>query len=664
MPESEMNLRMHMHELAERLRRASSLYYQGHSSPLSDQEFDFALRELADLEARFPQWREEDSPTRRVGSDLGNDFPKVAHRVPMLSIANVYSTEEMADFIRQVGTPLGYSPEFVCERKIDGVSLALVYQDGRLLRAVTRGDGQQGDDVTANARTIRDIPHTLTQHVVGRCEVRGEIYMERGDFESLNTRLQKEGHKGLQNPRNSVAGSIKLKDSRECALRPLRFLAYSLPLELAQVSQSENLRLLGALGFRVNAFELADSLESVMACAAGIDARRADLPFDIDGMVVKVNRRDQQQELGITAKCPKWAIAYKFQAERAYTRLVSVDFQVGRTGAVTPVANLEPVRLGGTTVKRATLHNFDEIARLNLRIGDWVGVEKGGEIIPKIVDVDTTQRPAHAQSIAEPTECPECGSLLIRLEGEVALRCENLHCRAQRQRLLAHFASREAMNIENLGPALIEQLLNSSKVKTPADLYSLGLLDLVGLERMAEKSAQNVLDSIKTSKEASLERLVHGLGIRFVGRSAARNLARHFRSLETLIEATLEDLQLVPEVGFRIAESVRAFFDDRQNLIEVQRLIDAGVNTQFLGGGSSKFAGQTIVLTGTLPSLGRDEARALIEANGGKVSSSVSKKTSWVLAGAEAGSKLEKAQALGIPILDEVKFRELLTDGG
>jgi len=647
-------------ELTQLLNEANQAYYRHGQSPMSDREFDESLKELAQLEAEHPDLRANDSPTQRVGSDLTNEFPKVAHRVPMLSIGNAYSSEEIAEFYRQATQALGHAPQVTCEMKIDGVSLALLYQDGKLLRAVTRGDGQQGDDITPNARTIVDIPHHLSESCPGLLEVRGEVYMERAAFDALNERLVSEGGKALQNPRNTVAGSIKLKDPRECALRPLRFFAYAIPQEYAQESQSQNLEFLRRLGFCVNETHVSQTVEEVMAVAARIDTSRATLAFDIDGMVLKVDSIAEQRQLGATSKSPRWAIAYKFQAERAFTRVLSVDFQVGRTGTVTPVANLEPVWLCGTTVKRATLHNFAEIERLGLRVGDLVGVEKGGEIIPKILEVDLTARPAYTESIQEPSACPECGSLLIRPEGEVALRCENLHCRAQLERLLAHFASREAMNIENLGPALITQLLDSGKVKSPADLFALTLPDLSALERMAEKSAQNVLSAIAGSKTASLERLLHGLGIRFVGRTSARNLARHFHHLEKIISAGVEDLQMVPEVGFRIAESIRAFFDDRQNLSEIDKLLEAGVNMEFLGSGGSKLEGQVIVLTGTLPTLSREDARALIESNGGKVSSSVSKKTSWVLAGSDAGTKLEKAQELGVRIVNEDEFKDML----
>lgn len=647
-------------QLSKVLQEASQHYYRHGHSPMNDLEFDLSMRELEALEAQYPQHQRQDSPTRRVGSDLTNEFPKVRHAVPMLSISNAYSETEVQTFLEQVTGTLASEFSLTCEMKIDGVSLSLNYEDGILQKAVTRGDGQQGDDVSLNAQTIADIPHRLLKAVPGSFEVRGEIYMERQAFVEWNEGQMQQGLKALQNPRNTVAGSIKLKDPRECALRPLRFFAYAIPNGHAKESQSENLQFLEQLGFRVNQYWQALNLREIMAAAAEIDTMRPTLPFDIDGMVIKVDSHLHQKALGTTSKSPRWAIAYKFQAERAYTTLLSVDYQVGRTGAITPVANLEPVWLCGTTVKRATLHNFAEIERLGLRIGDRIGVEKGGEIIPKIVEVDLTARHGKAEAIHEPRECPECGSLLVRPEGEIVLRCENLHCKAQLERLVAHFASRDAMNIENLGPALISQLIESGKILSPADLYSLTSSDLEGLERMAEKSAANVVLAIQQSKGASLERLIHGLGIRFVGRASARNLARYFQTMEKLIVAGEEDLQRVPEIGFRIAESIRSFLSDRNNLTEIDKLMDAGVNMEFHGSSGARLAGQTFVLTGTLPTLDRESARVLIEEHGGKVSSSVSKKTSWVLAGEDAGSKLSKAQELGIRILSETEFLEML----
>ena len=662
-------------ELKKQLEEASRLYYKDGFSPMSDQDFDFGLKEMETLEAKYPELRGKDSLTQRVGSDLTNDFAKVTHAVPMLSIANVYSAEEMAEFVKAAEDGIAEidssalrgagenraAKKWICERKIDGVSLSIVYENGRLKQAATRGDGVQGDDVTLNALTIADIPETLDAKKLkidpseipqGIFEVRGEVYMEREAFERLNEQFILEGKKIFQNPRNTVSGSLKLKSVAECKTRPMRFFAYHIP-QSNNKTHEENLQMLKKLGFHTNDFWKADTVDEIMKISEDIGASRDSLPFEIDGMVVKLNDLAMQRELGTTSKSPRWAIAYKFKAERAYTPLLSVEFQVGRTGAVTPVANLAPVRLAGTTVKRATLHNFDEVARLGLHFGDTVGVEKGGEIIPKITDVKKDLRPAGAQPVTAPDKCPVCGEPLTHIDGEVILRCENMHCPAQVQCLFEHFVSREAMNIENLGPALIASLIASGKIKRIPDLYSLTIEDLESQERMAKKSAKNVFDAIAASKERSLENLLHGLGIRFVGRTSARNLAKHFRTLEKIRTATVEDLQNVNDVGERIGKSVYDFFHTPLYTNEIDELVALGCPTEFKGVVKTLFQGQTAVITGTLPSMEREEARKIIEENGGKVSGSVSKKTSWVLAGEAAGSKLTKANELGIPVHDE-----------
>ena len=669
-------------ELKKQLEEASRLYYKEGVSPMSDQDFDFGLKEMEALEAKYPELRGNASLTQRVGSDLTNDFAKVAHAVPMLSIANVYSAEEMAEFVRAAEEGIASlderretrderdtsqsSKKWICERKIDGVSLSIVYENGRLKQAATRGDGAQGDDVTLNALTIADIPEYFDAKKLkidpseipqGTFEVRGEVYMEREAFERLNEQFILEGKKIFQNPRNTVSGSLKLKSVAECKTRPMRFFAYHIP-QSNNKTHEENLLQLKKLGFHTNDYWTADNTEEIMKISEQIGASRDSLPFEIDGMVVKLNDLAMQRALGTTSKSPRWAIAYKFKAERAYTPLLSVEFQVGRTGAVTPVANLAPVRLAGTTVKRATLHNFDEVARLDLHFGDTVGVEKGGEIIPKITDVKKEMRPAGALPVTAPANCPVCGEPLAHIDGEVILRCENMHCPAQVQCLFEHFVSREAMNIENLGPALIASLIATGKIKRIPDLYRLTLEDLESQERMAKKSAKNVFDAIAASKERSLENLLHGLGIRFVGRTSARNLAKHFRTLEKIRTATVEDLQNVTDVGERIGKSVYDFFHTERYTQEIEELIALGCPTEFKGVVKTLFQGQTAVITGTLPSMEREEARKLIEENGGKVSGSVSKKTSWVLAGEAAGSKLTKANELGIPVHDEAWLLE------
>lgn len=714
-------------ELKKQLEEASRLYYKDGISPMSDQDFDFGLKEMEALEKKYPELGGANSLTKSVGSDLTNDFAKVSHAVPMLSIANVYSTEEMAEFVRAAEDGLmelgvkreegsfsnsvilepqrgdgihkrretrderednGASREekndvsrasnlepraskWICEKKIDGVSLSIVYENGRLKQAATRGDGVQGDDVTLNALTIADIPEYFDAKKLkidpseipqGTFEVRGEVYMEREAFERLNERFILEGKKIFQNCRNTVSGSLKIKSVSECKTRPMRFFAYHIP-QSKNKTHEENLLQLKRLGFNTNEYWKADSVEEIMKISEEIGASRDSLPFDIDGMVVKLNNLEHQRALGSTSKSPRWAIAYKFKAERAYTPLLSVEFQVGRTGAVTPVANLAPVRLAGTTVKRATLHNFDEVARLDLHFGDTVGVEKGGEIIPKITDVKSELRPAGALPVTAPAVCPVCGEPLTHIDDEVILRCENLHCKAQVQCLFEHFVSREAMNIENLGPSLIASLLETGKIKRIPDLYRLTMEDLLSQERMAQKSAKNVFDAIEASKERSLEHLLHGLGIRFVGRTSARNLAKHFRTLEKIRTATIEELQNVTDVGERIGKSVYDFFHTEMYTNEVDELIELGLPTEFKGVVKTLFQGQTAVITGTLPNMDRDEARKIIEENGGKVAGSVSKKTSWVLAGEAAGSKLTKANELGIPVHDEAWLMAQIAEG-
>lgn len=651
-------------ELCQKLSEASKLYYENAFSPMSDEEFDKGMKELEVLEKLHPEWKTASSPVHKVGSDLTNDFPKVTHQVPMLSIANAYNAEEMDDFIRSATQNSDTQIEWVCERKIDGVSLSVIYENGVLKQAVTRGNGVQGDEVTLNALTINDIPKQLKGAPQGLLEVRGEVYMEREAFLALNERFYTEGKKTFQNPRNTVAGSLKLKDPKECAARPLRYIAYFITQDIGTQTHSQNLEQLKKYGFISNDYWLSNNSEGVMKIADQIYFGRESLAFDIDGMVVKVNSLRVQEELGSTAKSPRWVIAYKFKAERESTQVLSVEFQVGRTGAITPVANLKPVWLGGTTVKRATLHNFDEIGRLDLHIGDFVLVEKSGEIIPKIIQVEKEKRLPTIETIEKPTHCPVCASPLRQDEEEVVIRCENLHCPAMKQSLLEHFVSREAMNIDNLGPSLIAQLLASGKVKNIPDLYRLTKEDLLELERMADKSADNVITAIAKSKENSLEHFLHGLGIRFIGRTSARNIARHFKNLDAIIQASIEDLKTVPDVGERMAQSLYQFFHQERELAEVLELKALGLPTEFKGSVKNLFQGQTIVITGTLPTLGRNEARQMIEEFGGKVSSSVSKKTSWVLFGADAGSKLTKAEELNIPLHDETWLLEAIRKEG
>ncbi|MDR0517215.1 MAG: NAD-dependent DNA ligase LigA [Fibromonadaceae bacterium] len=639
-------------ELTSKLNEASDLYYQGKATSFSDFEYDKKLKELEALEKEHPELKQADSPTHAVGKELASDFARIAHKTPMLSIANTYSEAEVLDWERQLHGLIEGQIEYVCEVKIDGTSMSLLYKDGKLVRGLTRGDGEAGDDVTSNIKTIKDIPQFLTNAPDGEFEIRGEIYMEHVTFEKLNEELISQGKTPYANPRNTAAGSLKLKDPEEAAKRGLRFFAYQLLSEPSL--HSCNLDLLKKLGFRVFEFFVKDSAQGIFEARDYFDGLRKGLPFDIDGMVVKVNSILQQQEAGRTSKAPRWAIAYKFKAQRVYSELLSINVQVGRTGKITPVANLKPVQLGGTIVKRATLHNFDEIKRLDLQIGDFVGVEKGGEIIPKIAEVQKERRPENSKPIREPEFCPECESLLAK--EDVDLRCENLQCKAQLQGFLEYFVSRKVMEIENLGSALIEMLLSNGMVKEVWDIYRLKKEDLAELEGMGERSAQIVMDGIEKSKSNSLERIFAALGIRHVGVNGAKVLAKHFKNIDAAAMAEKSELENINGIGEIIAQSIYDFFRSPLGKDWLEKIKEIGINTHYKGQSGTLFAGQTVVLTGTLPTLGREEAKAILEANGARVSGSVSKKTSWVLAGENAGSKLEKARELGIPIYGEERI--------
>jgi len=637
------------------------LYYQGKTTLFSDFEFDANYKELEALEKEYPEFRQANSPTQTVGKETSGDFTRIAHKIPMLSIANTYNETEVLDWERQLHGFIEGQIEYVCEIKIDGLSMSLLYNDGKLVRGLTRGDGEAGDDVTANIKTIKDIPHILANAPEGELEVRGEVYMEHSTFEKLNEELLLQGKISYANPRNTAAGSLKLKDPKETAKRNLRFFAYQKlgALNSPLSTHSDDLVLLKKLGFRVFEYFVKDSVQGILEARDYFDNLKKTLPFDIDGMVVKVNSISQQKEAGRTSKAPRWAIAYKFKAERVYSEILSVDIQVGRTGKITPVANLKPVLLGGTTVKRATLHNFDEIKRLDLRIGDLVGVEKAGEIIPQIVDIKTDQRPCDAKPIEEPEFCPVCGEKLLK--EDVDLRCENLQCKAQLQRFLEYFVSRKVMEIENMGAALIKMLLSQGMVKEVWDIYSLKKEELAALEGMGDKSALIVTDGIEKSKGNSLERLLAALGIRYVGANGAKILARHFKNLDAVANAEKKELENINGIGETIAESIYEFFHSQLGEDWLKKIKEIGINTEYKGTSGTLFAGQTVVLTGTLPSMDREEAKTILETNGAKVSSAVSKKTSWILAGENAGSKLEKAKELGVPIYGEEWFRGMLT---
>lgn len=646
------------------LKDADDQYYRLGQSPMADEEYDRKAKELAALEAEHPEFAGEASPTRAVGNDLTAGFRKIEHKYPMLSITNTYSEEELADWHRQVTEKVDPADlEYVVELKIDGVAMSLVYEDRKLASAVTRGDGTVGDEVTQNVLNIKTIPHKLpASFPQGRVEVRGEVYMTRENFRSFNEYSLLTYGKEQQNPRNTAAGSLKLKDPKESALRKLDFFAYAVLVDKPEGTHWGNLEALHKAKFPVNDKRAkAKDVAGIMAVCADWLKIRDDLPYNIDGAVVKVDDLRQQVLLGRTSKSPKWVIAYKYKTEAVETVLESVSYQVGRTGAVTPVAHLRPILLGGTLVKRATLHNFDEIGRLGLKIKDHVIVEKGGEIIPKVVSVVESKRPKDAEAIEPPAKCPECGSDLAKDEEAVALRCDNLQCPAQVTRSILHFASRPAMNIENIGPALVESLLKEGLIKSVADLYFLKQEQLENLDRMAEKSAANVIASIQESKARGLDKLIHGFGIRFIGKTSSTLLARHFKTLEALRAASLEDLLGIHEIGDRMAESIFDFFRNPLTDALIARLTEAGVSPDYQGAeGTEELAGKTFVLTGTLPTWSRDEAKEIIEKAGGKTTDSVSKKTSFLLAGEAAGSKLEKANKLGVKVISEEELKKML----
>ena len=664
-----MNEVERIYQLREELHRHNHNYYVLNAPEIGDQEFDFLMRELQDLEAKHPECYDENSPSMRVGSDLNKNFVQVQHKYPMLSLANTYSEAEVSEFYDRVKKALNEDFEICCEMKFDGTSISLTYEDGRLLRAVTRGDGVQGDDVTDNVKTIRSIPLVLQgDGYPQNFEIRGEILMPWEVFEALNKERESREEPLFANPRNAASGTLKLQNSSLVASRKLdAYLYYLLSDELPGDGHYENMQLASQWGFKVSdIMRKCASLEEVLEFIRYWDVERKNLPVATDGVVLKVNSFRQQRNLGYTAKSPRWAIAYKFQAERACTRLNSISYQVGRTGAVTPVANLDPVQLAGTVVKRASLHNADIIEGLDLRLGDMVYVEKGGEIIPKIVGVDKEARFMLGDKIRFITKCPECGSPLTRYEGEAAHYCTNdASCPPQIKGKIEHFVSRKAMNIDGLGSETIDQFYQEGLIHNIADLYTLKAPDIACLERMGKKSAVNIMEGLRASKEVSFERVLFALGIRFVGETTAKTLAKAFRSIDALASASLDDLMQVDEIGARIAQSILQYFADARNREIIERLREAGVQMQMAEQDSSeytdKLAGKSIVISGVFAHHSRDEYKEMIEKNGGKNVGSISKKTTFILAGENMGpSKLEKAQKLGVPIINEEEFLKML----
>ncbi len=661
-----------LNDLRDEIRRHEDLYYLEDSPEISDQEYDELIEKLRKLEAQHPELVTPDSPTQRVGGRPAEGFAEFTHRRPMLSLDNSYNIDELRAFDARCRKLAGDRPiEYVAELKIDGLSLSIHYDGGMFARGVTRGDGFRGEDVTTNVRTIRSIPLKLrdeAETVAREVEVRGEAYLPRKVFERINREREDAEEPRFANPRNAAAGTLRQLDPAITARRRLGMFAYDVLAgdQKAFATHWEALSWLEIAGFRVNPNRaLCKSIDCVIDFCNEMEAKRDELDYEIDGVVVKINSTAMQEDFGATGKAPRWAIAYKYPARQATTRVNDIIASVGRTGALTPVAMLEPVPLGGVTVSRSTLHNEDEIRRLGLKIGDWVLIERGGDVIPKVLKVIESKRTGKEKSFKMPAKCPVCGGRVSRPEGEAVSRCVAADCGAQLIGRLLHFASRRAMRIEGLGFALADQLIETKLVKDVADIYSLTLEDLVSLERMAKKSATNVLNQIEASKSRELSSLIYGLGIRHVGERTAGILAREFGSLERLSQATVEELDNVHEIGLTMAESIHDWFADPGNTRLCERLRKAGVRTEIeKNAGPTEpqtFAGKVFVLTGTLPTMTRDEATAFVEARGGRVTSSVSKKTDFVLAGAEPGSKLDKANQLGVKVIDEAEFKKMLS---
>jgi DNA ligase (NAD+) len=659
-----MSAKSEIEKLRKELERHNRLYYNEAQPEISDYEFDQLMKRLQALEAEHPELADPNSPSQRVGGAPIDEFRTVVHDPPMMSIDNVYSLEELHDWDARVQRGLGReSVEYEAELKIDGVSIDLLYERGALTRAATRGDGVNGDDVTPNVRTVRTLPLRIDGKY-RKLEVRGEIYISKADFVKMNEEKEEAGEPALANPRNAAAGSLRQKDPKLAAQRHLRAFVYNLVAadDTRIESQSHAYEIMSRLELPLNPQRaVCRNLAEVEAFIAAWHEQRHELPFEIDGIVVKVNRREQQEELGNTSKAPRWAVAFKYPPEAAKTIVREIQLYVGRTGAVTPVAVFDAVHIGGTTVTNASLHNFDEVARKDVRVGDTVMVEKGGDIIPKITDVLKDARPPKAKAIALPTECPVCGQPLHRFEGEVAIRCINQGCPAIMIESILHFGARKAMDIEGLGYQTVKALIDAGHVRDYASLYQLGGEQIAGLDRKGEKSAAKLIENIEASKTRELSRLIFALGIRFVGERAAKLLAERFQSMPALMDSTVEQLVEVPEIGPRVAESITMYFSVPANRERVEAMLRAGVApTHVATVTGSRLAGKTVVVTGTLTRFSRDEIHKIIEREGGKASGSVSSKTSYLVAGESAGSKLDKAKSLGVEVLSEDEFLELV----
>jgi DNA ligase (NAD+) len=660
----ELRIKIHEHDYK---------YYVLAEPVISDKEYDDLLKELESLEEENPDLITPDSPTQRVGKDLTKIFKPVAHKVPMLSLANTYNEEELFEFDRRVrqALPPEEEIEYTVELKIDGASVSLHYLNGKLITAATRGDGYVGEEITTNVKTIKSVPLNLKStkkfdYALDDIEVRGEIFMNIEDFLTLNKQREERGEKLFANPRNSAAGTLKMQDPKIVAQRPLNIFVYTLiSLEEDYLSQSENLQILKELGFRINPeTKLCNNIEEVLKNCRQLEDKRNDFKYEIDGAVVKVNSITQQKILGSIAKSPRWAVAYKFKAKQAFTKINNIAWQVGRIGTITPVAELDPVFLAGSTISRATLHNFDEITRKDIRIGDKVVIEKGGDVIPKVISVVEGEREKKSKPLQPPEKCPACGSKLFKPEGEVAFYCENTQCPAQVKGRIAHFASRGAMDIEGLGEALINLFVDKEFLNTYADIYDLKKRkdELIAIERLGEKSVNNLLDAIEKSKKQPFAKVLYGLGIRYVGSGAAKKLVENFANIDELINASEEKITSVHEIGPSISSSIVKFASNKSNLKIIERLKKHGLNfaSEIIQKKETEFSGKTFVLTGSLSGFTREKASEKISMLGGKVTASISKKTDYLLAGENAGSKLDKAKDLGVKILDENEFVKIL----
>lgn len=660
-------------QLTQEINQHNYNYYVLSNPTVSDYDFDMMLEQLIKLEQEYPEFADENSPTKRVGGEVTKEFETVKHKYPMLSLGNSYSKEEIADFETRIKKLVDGEIEYVCELKYDGVAIGITYVDGKLTRALTRGDGTQGDDITTNVKTIKSIPLQLMGNDYPKeFEIRGEIFLPKNVFKELNIEREEIGEQLYANARNTASGTIKMQDSAVVAQRKLdSYLYFVLGENLPFKTHYESIETAGKWGFKVpsakdNFIKKCKNIDEIFDFINYWDKKRNALNFEIDGVVIKVNNYRQQEEMGFTAKSPKWAIAYKFKAEQVKTKLLEITYQVGRTGAITPVANLQPVLLAGTTVKRASLHNADQIEKLDIRVGDWVFVEKGGEIIPKIVGVEATQRDIFSQPTQYITHCPECNTKLERTEGDAKHFCPNeWGCPPQIKGKMQHFISRKAMNIDGLGEETIEQLYNAGLVKNILDLYHLTKEQLLPLERMAEKSVNNLLKGLEDSKKVPFERVLFAIGIRYVGETVAKKLARHFKNIDAVMQASFEELITADEIGDKIAESILQFFsvqENKQMIMELKNLgLQFSLSEQQLENTSDKLAGLTFVVSGVFSLFSRDELKNLIEQNGGKVSGSISKKTNYIVAGENMGpSKLEKATELGVAIIDELQFSAMI----